>query len=58
MGSQVYLPVFYPDFGSDVVPVKLNSFCRQIQHIGNFFCGFALPDMVGDLNLGGGQFHK
>jgi hypothetical protein len=58
VGSQVYLFVFYADFCSDVVPVEFYSFWRQIQHLGDFFGGFALADEIGDLDLGGCQFQK
>jgi hypothetical protein len=56
--SEVYLFVFYANFGSDVVPVEFYSFWRQIQHFGDFFGGFALAYEIGDLDLGGGQLHK
>ena len=58
MGSEIYLFVFYADFCSNIVPVEFYSFWGQIQDVGNIFGGFALSDEVGDLNLGGGQFHE
>jgi hypothetical protein len=58
MCSEVYLFVFYTNFGSNVIAVKLYGFWRQIQHGSDFLGCFTLADEVGDLNLGGGQFHK
>jgi hypothetical protein len=44
MGLEVYLSVFYADFLTNVVSVKVNGSGGKIQDFGNGFGSFALPD--------------
>ena len=51
MGPQVYFFVFYPEFVSYIISMKIDCLCGKIKQFGNLFCGFSVFYEIGYLNF-------